>query len=149
MWETESRGHNREVQESKTDVVGSRREARPRIRRMKDSEDGNTWEKKKRKTEAEMDGLCQPRHESHLNDERWSPWQNWLEENCVCRSNPTTKWERLEEEERLDNCPSPRQFALGSVGGGLLFKSRWHASFHLVFGHPLFLFTGTRSRADQ
>ena len=28
------------------------------------------WEKKKRKTEAEMDGLCQPRHESHRNDER-------------------------------------------------------------------------------
>ena len=29
-----------------------------------------------------MDGLCQPRHESHRNDERRSPWQNWLEENC-------------------------------------------------------------------
>ena len=24
----------------------------------------------------------------------------WLEENCVCRSDPTTKWERLEEEEK-------------------------------------------------
>ena len=23
----------------------------------------------------------------------------WLEENCVCSSDPTTKWERLEEEE--------------------------------------------------
>ena len=119
MWETESRGHNREVQESKThDVVWSRKEARPRIRRKKDSGDGTTWVNKKRKAEAEMDGLCQPRHESHRNDERWSPWQIWLEENCVCRSNPTTKWERLEEEERLDNCPSPRPFALGSVGGG-------------------------------
>ena len=29
------------------------------------SGDGTTWEKKKRKTEAEMDGLCQPRHESY------------------------------------------------------------------------------------
>ena len=29
-----------------------------------------TWEKKKRNTEAEMDGLCQPRHESHRNDKR-------------------------------------------------------------------------------
>ena len=47
----------------------------------------------------EMDGLCQPRHESHRNDERWSQWQNWLDENCVCRSDPTTKWEQLEEEE--------------------------------------------------
>ena len=37
----------------------------------------------------------QPRHESHRNDERCSPWRNWLEENCVCRSDPTTKWERL------------------------------------------------------
>ena len=27
-----------------------------------------TREKKKRKTEAEMDGLCQPRYESHRND---------------------------------------------------------------------------------
>ena len=46
-----------------------------------------------------FDGLCQPRDESYRNDERWSPWQNWLEENCVCSSDPTTKWERLEEEE--------------------------------------------------
>ena len=28
------------------------------------------WEKNARKTEAEMDGLCQPGHESHRNDER-------------------------------------------------------------------------------
>ena len=27
-----------------------------------------TWEKKARKTEAEMDGLCQPGHESHRNN---------------------------------------------------------------------------------
>ena len=32
--------------------------------------DGTTREKKAKKTEAEMDGLCQPRHESHRNDER-------------------------------------------------------------------------------
>ena len=44
-------------------------EARPRLRRKKDSGDGTTCEKKARKTEAEMDGLCQPRHESHRNDE--------------------------------------------------------------------------------
>ena len=56
--ETESREHNREVQESKTEVVWSRKEARPRICRKKDSGDGTTWETKKRKTEAEMDGLC-------------------------------------------------------------------------------------------
>ena len=36
----------------------------------KDSGDGTTWEKKERNTEAEMDGLCQPIHESHQNDER-------------------------------------------------------------------------------
>ena len=48
------------MQESKTEVVWSRKEMRPRIRRKKDSGDGTTWEKKKRKTEAEMDGQCQP-----------------------------------------------------------------------------------------
>ena len=88
-----------EVQESKTEVVWPRKETRTGIRQKKDSGDGTTWEKKKRKTEAEMDGLCQSRHESHRNDERLSPWQNWLEENCVCRSDPTAKWEQLEEEE--------------------------------------------------
>ena len=34
------------------------------------SGDGITWEKKARKTEAEMDGLCQSRHESHRNNRR-------------------------------------------------------------------------------
>ena len=43
---------------------------RPRIRRKKDSGDGTAWEKKKRKTEAEMDGPCQSRLERHRNDER-------------------------------------------------------------------------------
>ena len=37
----------------------------PIVRRKKDPGDGATREKKKRKTEAEMDGLCQPRHESY------------------------------------------------------------------------------------
>ena len=32
--------------------------------------DGTTREKKARKTEAEMDGLCQSGHESHRNDDR-------------------------------------------------------------------------------
>ena len=45
-----------EVQESETDVVWTREETRPRILRKKDSGDGITWEKKKRKTEAEMHG---------------------------------------------------------------------------------------------
>ena len=43
------------------------------------------------------DGLGQPRH-GNRNDGRRGPWQNWLEENCVWRSDPTTNWERLEEE---------------------------------------------------
>ena len=53
------------MQESNIEVVWTRTEARPRMLRKKDSEDGTTWEKKKGKTEAEMGGLCQPRHESH------------------------------------------------------------------------------------
>ena len=73
--ETECREYHREVQESSTDVVWPRIEAIPRHRGKKDSGDGTTREKKARKTEAEMghDGLCQPRHESHRNDERRGP----------------------------------------------------------------------------
>ena len=64
------REYHGEVQESKTDVVWTLKETRPILRRKKDCGDGTTWEKKARKTEAEMDGLCQPRDESHRNDER-------------------------------------------------------------------------------
>ena len=71
--ETEGREYHREVQESVTEVVWPRKEARPRLRRKKVSGDGTTREKKARKTEAEMDGLCQPRHESYRNDERRGP----------------------------------------------------------------------------
>ena len=46
-------------------MVWPRTDTIPRIRRKKDSGDGTTWEKKKRKTEAMMDGLCQPKHESY------------------------------------------------------------------------------------
>ena len=61
--------------------------------------DGTTWEKKSKKTEADMDGLCQPGHEGKRNNKRGSPRKNWQEENCVCRSDPTPTWERLEEED--------------------------------------------------
>ena len=60
------------------------------------SGDGTTWEKKKRKTEAEMDGLCQPRHESHRQKMKsmtelaggelclpQRPHNQWLEEKAV------------------------------------------------------------------
>ena len=53
------------MQESKTEVVWPRKEARPRIRRKKDSGDGTTWEKKGKTDKAEMDGLCQPRQEAY------------------------------------------------------------------------------------
>ena len=53
------------MQESNTEMVRTRKEAITRLSRKRDSGDGTTLEKKKRKTEAEMDGLCQPRHESH------------------------------------------------------------------------------------
>ena len=50
------------MQEIKAGVVLPRKEAIPRLHecRKKDSPDGTTWEKKARKTEAEMGGLCQP-----------------------------------------------------------------------------------------
>ena len=65
-----TREHHREEQESKSGVVWTRQEARPTIRRKKDSGDGITWEKKMRKIEAEVDGLYQAGHESHRNDKR-------------------------------------------------------------------------------
>ena len=68
--EAEGREYRREVQESATQVVRPRKEARPRLRRKTDSGDGTTRKTKARKTEA---GLCQPRHESHRNDERRGP----------------------------------------------------------------------------
>ena len=61
------------MQESATQVVWARKKARPRLRRKKDSGDGTTREKKARKAETDIDGLCQPRHESHQNDERRGP----------------------------------------------------------------------------
>ena len=71
--ETEGGEYHREAQESTTEVVLPRKKARPRLRTKKDSGDGTTREKKARKTEAEMDGLSQPIHESHRNDERRGP----------------------------------------------------------------------------
>ena len=71
--ETEGREYRREVQESKAEVVWTREETRPRICRKKDSGDGTTRENKARKTEAEMDGLCKPRHVTHRNEERRGP----------------------------------------------------------------------------
>ena len=38
----------------------------------RNTRDGTTWEKKAMKAETELDGLCQPRHESHRYDERRS-----------------------------------------------------------------------------
>ena len=42
-------------------MVWTREDARPGIRRKKVSGDGTIWEKKKMKSESEMDGLCLPR----------------------------------------------------------------------------------------
>ena len=61
---------NREVQESYTGVDWTREETIPRIHQKKDFGDGTTWEKKNRKTEADMDGLCQPRVESYRDNNR-------------------------------------------------------------------------------
>ena len=41
-------------------MVWTRQEARPRLRRKKDSGDGTTWKKKARKTEAVMDDCINP-----------------------------------------------------------------------------------------
>ena len=51
-----------------------------------------------------MDGLCQPGNESHRTTKDEILAQNWLEENCVCLIDPTTKTGRLEEEEKESWC---------------------------------------------
>ena len=68
--ETGDREHLREVQGSKTEVVGTREDARSGIRRKTNTGDGTTWEKEK---------------------QRWMDYRdnNCLEENCVCRSDRT------------------------------------------------------------
>ena len=80
------------MQESATQVVWPRKEARPRLRRKTDSGDGTTREKKARKTEAEMDGLCQPRHEVHDK----TGWRRIV--------SAAAKWGRLEEEDFYTYC---------------------------------------------
>ena len=51
---------------NETEVVWTGDKTRPRNRRKIDNGDGTAWEKtKKMKTKAEMDGMCQPRHESY------------------------------------------------------------------------------------
>ena len=58
------------MQESEPEVVCTHEEMTQRLRRKKDSGDGTIWEKKKSKTKSEMDGLCQPRHESYRDNKR-------------------------------------------------------------------------------
>ena len=57
-------------QEIETEEVRTREGAIPLKRRKKVHVDGAIWKTKKRGTEAEMDGLCQPSHESHRNNTR-------------------------------------------------------------------------------
>ena len=76
------------MQERETEVVWTHEEMRPRIDRKEYSGDGTTWEKKKMKTEAEMDGLCHPIHYTGQHTMK-----------SVTESHPIIKWERLEEEE--------------------------------------------------
>ena len=71
--ETPDRPYRREVHESETGLVWIHEVTRPRIRRKKDSGGGTTREKKTRKVNVEMDGLCQPRHESYQDNKRRSP----------------------------------------------------------------------------
>ena len=90
--------HHRRITEDseKTEVVWPRNEARRRLHRKKDEmvPPGRRMRGRPKQRWTVSTETREP-----ANDERWSPWQNWLEENCVCRSDPTTKWERLEEED--------------------------------------------------
>ena len=92
------------------------------------------------------------------------PWQNWLEEKCVCGSNPTTKWEQLEEEEedqflleswipyysirwatRLATRHSGSPTIIQAKPCPFLYISCWHSSgsFPLNFTHQYCLYQGS------
>ena len=66
---------------------------------------GTTREKKARKTEAEMGELCQPIYERAIGTTKEevhdrTGWRR-IVSLSICRSDPTTKWERLEEGEEV------------------------------------------------
>ena len=78
-------------------MVWTREETIPRLCRQKNT--GTAWDKKKkRKTKLEMDGLCQQRAIRTTEEEV----HGRTGQNCVCRNDPTIKWERLDEESSLD-----------------------------------------------
>ena len=56
--------------ENETEMGWTREETRPRKCRKTDNGDGTTWEKKKRETKAEVDGLCQLRRERYSDNRR-------------------------------------------------------------------------------
>ena len=56
-----------------SDLILTCEETRPRLRRKTNTRDGAIMEKKNRQTESEMDGLCQPRHESYRDGRIGSP----------------------------------------------------------------------------
>ena len=64
-----------EVQESETktmweynEVVWTCEETKTKLLGKTNSGDGTAWEKKRKKTNAEKNGLCQQRHESYPDD---------------------------------------------------------------------------------
>ena len=65
MKRTSQRGAENEIV-----VVLTCEETRPINCQNIDNGDGTTWEKKKRETKAQMDGLCQLRHERHRDSRR-------------------------------------------------------------------------------
>ena len=72
---------------------------RLRIRRKRDSGDGTTRENKKRKTGAEMDGLCQPRHERSIGTTKDEVDDRTGGRRTVsAAATPAIKWGRLEDE---------------------------------------------------
>ena len=84
------------MQESKIEVIWTRQEARPKIRRTKYSGDGTTWKRKRERpkqiwmdcVKRDMRGIGTTKYEVHDRTD----WKRIV-------SSAATKWVRLEKEE--------------------------------------------------
>ena len=103
------------MQESETDVRDD-----TKICRCKDSGDATTWEKKKKmKSEADMDSLCQSTAIGTITYEVHDR-NGWMR-TCVCRSDPIIKLER-----RGDIMDSETDFLIGyACHIYILLKESW------------------------
>ena len=87
-----------DAEDPASDGLDISREERGNVcRRTLEMEGGK--EEEKGRTKNEMVGLSEQQPHNHRSDRRSSPRQRQLEEDHFCRSDPTSEWDKLEEED--------------------------------------------------